>query len=75
MPHTNDKQKKNNKYFKLIVFETYLSYYYSWIKANIIWNSHLKGQEDSTLWPSLNWFFFFFFLKILIGIKKSHFIE
>jgi hypothetical protein len=55
MPHTNHKQKKKSKYFKLIMLETYLSYYYSQIKAKIIWNSHLKDQEYSTLWSRLNW--------------------
>jgi hypothetical protein len=43
-------RKKNSKFFKLIMLETYLSYYYFRINAKIIWNPHLKSQEDSTIY-------------------------
>jgi hypothetical protein len=51
MPHTNDNPKTNIKFLKLIMLEIYISYYYySRINAKIIWNPHLKGQEDYTLY-------------------------
>ena len=68
MSHTNHK-KKNSKYFKLIMLETYLSYYYSRIKAKIIWNLHLKVQENSTLWSRL------FEAYMSLSIDISHYIS